>query len=167
MSTKRVGIGIGRGAGVGRGMGMGIGMGAGSCNACSTRILLTPGRCWSPPGSFIRVAEQSKLIQRRNLVSFLSRARPKGRRGGSGSRGGGSRSSRIAMEQRRVAKEAFRHVSGGLSATVADLARLDDVPCLPRARECCGRGTVDWYSVLRRTFIRLRSAVTGPRETLA
>ena len=121
MSTKRVGIGIGPGAGVGRGMG------AGSCNACAARMLLAPGRCCSPPGSFTRVVEQSKLIQRRNLVSLFVRARPRGRRG---SRGGGSRSSRIAMEQRRVAKEAFRHVSGALSALLyrAAVADLDVVP---------------------------------------
>ncbi|PMD19468.1 hypothetical protein NA56DRAFT_203011 [Hyaloscypha hepaticicola] len=154
MSTKRIGIGIRPGAGVGRG----VGMGAGSCNACSTRMLLPPGRCCSPPGSFIRVAEQSKLIQRRNLVSFVLRATPNSRRG---SRGGGSRSSRIAMEQRRVAEEAFRHVSRGLSAAVAD---LDDVPCLPPARECCGREYSRLISLTAKdVYVRDQFGVTGPR----
>jgi hypothetical protein len=112
MRTKRIGIGMGNGAR--------------SCNACSTRLLPAPGRCL-PPGSFIRVAEQSKLIQHRNLISFFVRARPN-------SRGGGGCSG-IAMEGGRVTKEPFRHVSGGLSAAVADLVV---VPCLPPAREGCG-----------------------------
>jgi hypothetical protein len=111
------------------GIGTGMGMGQKSCNACSTRLLLVPGRCCSPPGSFIRVAEQSKLIQRRNLVEFFVRARL---RGGAGRR----RRGRVAVEGGRVAEEAFRHVSGAMSAAVAD---LDDVPRksrgLPAARE--------------------------------
>jgi hypothetical protein len=96
------------------GMGMGMGMGLKSCNACSTRLLLAPGRC-SPPGSFTRIAlaEQSKLIQRRNLVDFFVRARF---RGGAGRR----RRGRVAVEGGRMAEEAFRHVSGAQSAAVAD-----------------------------------------------
>jgi hypothetical protein len=107
------------------GTGTSMGMGQESCNACSTRLLLAPGR-YSPPGfrSFTRVAlaEQSKLIQHRNLVDFFVRARP---RGGAARRRRGRRWGRVAVEGGRVAEEAFRHVSGAMSAAVAD---LDDVP---------------------------------------
>jgi hypothetical protein len=90
---------------------LGIGIRMGSCNACSTRFLPAPGR-GSPPGSFIRVVQQSKLIQDRNLVDCFVLARPRGK-----SRGGGGGWSRVAMEG--VAEEAFRHVRR--PAAVADL----------------------------------------------
>jgi hypothetical protein len=82
-------------------MALRVRMGMGSCNACSSRLLPTPCRL-APPGSFIRGAEQSKLIQHRNLVDFfvLTLARP-----GSCCRGVWSR---LAMEG--VAEESFRHV---------------------------------------------------------
>jgi hypothetical protein len=82
----------------------------GSCNACSTRFLPDPGRL-SPPGSFIRIAQQSKLIQRRNLVAFCILPRARDRRGGAWSR--------VAMEG--VAEETSRHVI--TSAAVADDVR--------------------------------------------
>ncbi len=80
-------------------------LGVGSCNACSTRRFPVPAVSFSR--SFIRAAQESKLIQLRNLLLLCLRTSSKGSVGG------------VTVEGVQP-KETSRHVRRIRSATVAD-----------------------------------------------